>query len=91
MDKQLFNELCEQLLEPRLRGLVNKNRKLNTVRPQDDSWRLAVKTRTEACEICGKTVENLEIWYDLVRRRRRCNQDQTICPISPWKRNRPYK
>lgn len=89
MDRQRFRELCEQLLEPQVKSTIKTQSPVNG--RQEGSMRLAARPQIRACDICGKQVKGNEIFYDLLRHRRRCNQNNMICPLTTHYKNKPYK
>lgn len=89
MDKQRFNELCDQLLERRPSEYLT--RRPEPQRRYETSLRLRAKLKPKACEICGREVVGIEIEYNLRNGKRRCNQPSKSCPIMPWSKLRKYK
>ena len=95
MDKQDFAEFCSSELEHKLKQHLHKRYGGSQIpldfKPHDDSTRLGLRSRLTACEICGHMIWDQVIEYNLMNKKRKCNQKAKICPIPPWSKQRSYK
>ena len=79
MDRHKFEEFIAQNLE---RSRKTASYTYRTERePHEANTRLAIKPRTEVCEICGLETKNLVIYQDVTKNKKFCNKLKRECGL----------